>query len=525
MPLTGDPSKDIPELIHHGKRKRSRRQIIAIAMAEQRRRGKKKAWVPWTQKDWQEPGYRRPGNRKRKRRKRLIVSIMYPQLRASQGKGWMPWKEKALGTVSDAAGGSVVSFPGSPKKKRTRRKRCVTKAFEESKHPRSHGKFSRSAASGSRHNPDLDAAMDMEPNRPQLGRIGGDPFAEHQTGTQNLREFPKRAQPPAEPHQRTQQAALNAARAVKPGDQKSHAAAVQALDAHLEAGLAELKRRAAHAGARGGNMYRRAAREFRAKMSLARARIDQIAGRGPPPVPRRPGQPQAHHHRQRREPPPLSERGKVKPFVSMGLPPLTAWIPWHVKSSAIPFHALHKPGDPALLDLPDIRQQDDYSCWAAQTMGVARFFGVGPNSLEKWKKMLGTNPKTSTSYDRVVHVLRKFGLSAEPRHFMTVEDLEDATSAGYPVLCAVQDYGPALNKKSEFDYGHCLTVIGCHFGYVFVQDSSEENALEGEGSLSSDGRDMIAEDVWMQNWYDQDPDGKKYTRFGIIVGPPERARR
>lgn len=197
------------------------------------------------------------------------------------------------------------------------------------------------APPGSRHNPDLDAAMGMEPNKPAVkpARTGGDPFAEYQPGSQDVRQFPKRpglATAPPLPHERTQQLALHAAQNVKPGDAHSHAAAVQALDAHMRAGLAELRRRAEHAGPRAGNMYRQAAQTFRAKLSNARARIDQLAGRGPPtlpgkrppplpayrgtppPVPRRPGQ----------GPPPLADRGRVRPWV-----PLKAAHPWIVKSS------------------------------------------------------------------------------------------------------------------------------------------------------------------------------------------------
>jgi hypothetical protein len=47
MPLTGSPSHDIPELTEHGKRPRSRKQIIAIALSEQRKRGKRKKREPY----------------------------------------------------------------------------------------------------------------------------------------------------------------------------------------------------------------------------------------------------------------------------------------------------------------------------------------------------------------------------------------------------------------------------------------------------------------------------------------------
>ncbi len=116
----------------------------------------------------------------------------------------------------------------------------------------------------------------------------------------------QQAQPPALPHERTAQAAKAAVGAIRPGDQRSHAAAVQALDAHFKAGAEAIKRLSARHGLRGGNVYRATMEKWKAKISAARAKVDQMAGRGPPPVPRQPGQP-----------PPLSQRGKMGPWVGM----------------------------------------------------------------------------------------------------------------------------------------------------------------------------------------------------------------
>lgn len=156
-------------------------------------------------------------------------------------------KNKELGTVSGAAGGPMVGYPSLPRKKRKKKRRhkaahpWLVKAmgrFDPQKHPRDHGKFSAgggtSAAPGSRHNPDLDAAMGMQPNRPagppplprapappkpsasrpNLARQGGDPFTEYQPGSQDLKQHPAKTGP----HVQTQQAALHAARNVRAGE-------------------------------------------------------------------------------------------------------------------------------------------------------------------------------------------------------------------------------------------------------------------------------------------------------------------
>src|SRR5262245_13407149 len=42
MPLTGNVEENIHELVHHGKKKRPHKQIVAIAISEARRHGKYK---------------------------------------------------------------------------------------------------------------------------------------------------------------------------------------------------------------------------------------------------------------------------------------------------------------------------------------------------------------------------------------------------------------------------------------------------------------------------------------------------
>jgi hypothetical protein len=90
---------------------------------------------------------------------------------------------------------------------------------------------------------------------------------------------PAGASPPPLPHHRSHQTALSAANAVVQahrggGDVKAaHASAMQALDAHLKAGIAELDRR-------GGNPKHKQA--FAAKIRAARQKLNAMAGVGNP---------------------------------------------------------------------------------------------------------------------------------------------------------------------------------------------------------------------------------------------------
>ncbi len=175
-----------------------------------------------------------------------------------------------------------------------------------------------------------------------------------------------------------------------------------------------------------------------------------------------------------------------------------------------------------ILDLPDIRQEDHFSCGAAAAMAVGRYFGVGPATLPEWKKALGTDVEESTRPGAIVRYLRSLGLSVRVRHHMTIADLAQAVAEGSPVICPVQDYGRELPKEADFDYGHYLAVCGIiPDQYVAVQDSSEDNVTRGSGTIAAPGKVLIHQADWLRDWHDQDIDGVKYVRYGIVVGKPE----
>ncbi len=111
----------------------------------------------------------------------------------------------------------------------------------------------------------------------------------------------------------------------------------------------------------------------------------------------------------------------------------------------------------ALIELPDIRQRDHYSCGAAAAMAVGSYFGVGPATLEEWKDALGTNLAQSTAPKRIIEYLRSLGLEVQDKHNMTVDDLRKAHGAGKPVICPIQEYG---QDQGGYEYGHYVTVIG-----------------------------------------------------------------
>jgi len=181
-----------------------------------------------------------------------------------------------------------------------------------------------------------------------------------------------------------------------------------------------------------------------------------------------------------------------------------------------------------LVEVPDIRQEDHYSCGAACSMSVGQYYGVGPGTLEGWKRLLGTNVHESTHPQAIEQVFSSLGLDVEARDGLSVSDLADYTQAGIPVVCCVQDYGPAVPAEARFAYGHYLVVIGVGAGYVFCQDPSEDNVIAGGdgkklatvGSVQKPGRIMVDVDTWQRIWHDEDAEGAKYVQFGIAIARP-----
>ncbi len=185
----------------------------------------------------------------------------------------------------------------------------------------------------------------------------------------------------------------------------------------------------------------------------------------------------------------------------------------------------------AILDPPDIRQDNHWECGAAATMCAVRLFGLGPKSLATWAKKLGTSEEKSTAPQNIISFVEGLGLIVEARQGMTIADLAECVSQGRPVICPVQDYSGERSAKALWNYGHYLTVVGVVPGYAICHDSSIEN-LEREpggdvpasqagqsGDIAAPGTILIREEDFLTNWHDVGEDGTKYVCYGIAVGP------
>jgi hypothetical protein len=170
-----------------------------------------------------------------------------------------------------------------------------------------------------------------------------------------------------------------------------------------------------------------------------------------------------------------------------------------------------------LLDLPDIRQPDNYSCGACCAMSCGQYRGVGPDTIAEWKQLCKTSVQYSTEPADICRVLRDLGLDIAEKHGMAIDDLCQCWCDGNPVICCIQEYGTP-SKRASFAYGHYVAVIGVDLGLVFVQDPSIDNVMQGQGADMVEGIMPILCEKWMEVWHDKDAQGKEYKQYGIIVG-------
>jgi hypothetical protein len=104
---------------------------------------------------------------------------------------------------------------------------------------------------------------------------------------------------------------------------------------------------------------------------------------------------------------------------------------------------------PAFIPLPDVRQRDHFSCGSATSCSVGLLWGVGPDNLDDWKHLLGTDVEESTRPSAIAAAFADLGCQVEVRHGMDRDDLREYWRRGWPVIVCIQDYGPEVPDENS----------------------------------------------------------------------------
>jgi predicted double-glycine peptidase len=165
-----------------------------------------------------------------------------------------------------------------------------------------------------------------------------------------------------------------------------------------------------------------------------------------------------------------------------------------------------------LLAVPDTRQSTDYSCGAAALQAVLAYYGQEVRE-DRLMHQLACDPQQGTHPEALLRVARSYGLKAELREGMRLEDLEGLLREGVPTLVCAQAWRGQSQPpwREDWEDGHYMVVIGLDEKRVYLEDPS----LLGS-------RGYIERDEFVERWHDVEANGKRYHQAGLVVwGRPQ----
>jgi predicted double-glycine peptidase len=142
-----------------------------------------------------------------------------------------------------------------------------------------------------------------------------------------------------------------------------------------------------------------------------------------------------------------------------------------------------------ILEIPDIRQDNDHDCGQAAAIAALRYLGITkriPSGL--------CNPVQGMAPDTIEAVFRSFGLAVLSGE-MREEDLRHLTHTGRPVLCPITTTAG----------GHWVVVRGVARGKVLYH-------------CPTHGPSSLPMASWLAGWVDSSRAGHTFTRWGICPG-------
>jgi len=171
------------------------------------------------------------------------------------------------------------------------------------------------------------------------------------------------------------------------------------------------------------------------------------------------------------------------------------------------------PKDAKILNYPEFRQVYTWDCGANALQTVLIYYGIDVRE-KTLMNQLGTTSEHGTPVINMVEIIKGaeyYGLEAEDKDDMTIDDLKHAIDNGWPTIIAIQAYMDkddqdehAIEYKNNWNEGHYVVVIGYDDKNIYFEDPSDTK------------RTFLSYDEFNDRWHDMDDDGKKYEHWGII---------
>ena len=168
-------------------------------------------------------------------------------------------------------------------------------------------------------------------------------------------------------------------------------------------------------------------------------------------------------------------------------------------------------GAPRLLPVPIISQATPWTCGAASLMAALIYFGVFDEPESRLDAELGATREQGVHPQRIAAEARAFGLAAEVRTGLTLNDLAYELARGSLVILDLQAWPAQRTARSEVGWedGHYVVLVGLDDQRIYAMDPSVRT-----------GYGYLARDALLRRWHDYDVrDGRpeRNERLGIVL--------
>ena len=167
---------------------------------------------------------------------------------------------------------------------------------------------------------------------------------------------------------------------------------------------------------------------------------------------------------------------------------------------------------PVLLEVPDRRQDTDYSCGPAALEAVASFYGIEVPEATL-RSLSHTDKQVGTETDDLADAARQLGLKAQVMSGMELEDLQAHLDMGHPVIIGVQAYSTPEDvdpETQEADSGHYDVAIG--------YDAAKNSVTIQDPARAPDaGRQTVNADSFVKAWRLMADSGRWIPGIGIVI--------
>jgi predicted double-glycine peptidase len=173
-----------------------------------------------------------------------------------------------------------------------------------------------------------------------------------------------------------------------------------------------------------------------------------------------------------------------------------------------------EPGPRLLSGVPYVRQSTNYTCGAAALQAVLARWGIDERE-DRLIARLHSTPENGTHPADIVRVARDFGLRAELREALTLDDLKDALDRDVTAIVDLQAWRVEEDRRpwtELWDDGHYMVLIGMDGKNLYFEDPS----LLGS-------RGFIPRQEFLDRWHDYegepplDAADRKYVHMAIFI--------